>query len=64
MVFGGHGEVDHGLAQGNSAFGRAQALLGERSVVGDLHGARVCQANVFPGHAHRAAGQMFEAGQK
>ena len=62
VAFGSHGQVDDGLAQRQLALGAAQALVGQGGVVGDLHGARVSQANVLPGHAHDAARQVARVG--
>ena len=55
IALGGDRQIDHRLAQRQLAFGAAQALVGQGGVVGDLHGARIGQPYVFPGHEYRYA---------
>ena len=58
IAFGRSRQVQHGLGQGQFAFRAAQALIGVRGIIGHLQGPGVCQANVFPGHAHNAPRQI------
>ncbi|MNY42939.1 hypothetical protein D3C86_1778670 [compost metagenome] len=58
VALGRDRQIDHRLAQRQLALGRTQAFIGQRRVVGDLHGARIGQAYVFPGHAHDAAREI------
>ena len=60
--FGGGGQVEHGLGEGELAFGRTEAFVGVGGFVGDGEGAGVGQADVFPGHADDAAGEVAGVG--
>ena len=59
---GRHGQVDHRLAESQFALRRAEAFVGIGRVVGDLHGTRIGQADILPGHAHDAPGQVARIG--
>ena len=58
IALGRNRQVDHRLRQRQIAFRRTQPLVGGGGIVGDLHRARVGQADVFPRHAHDAARQV------
>mmetsp|Transcript_121880 Transcript_121880/g.339758 ORF Transcript_121880/g.339758 Transcript_121880/m.339758 type:complete len:468 (+) Transcript_121880:133-1536(+) len=55
---GRHRQVNHGLGQGQLAFGGAQALVGLGRVQRDAQRARVGQADVFTRHADQPAGDV------
>ena len=62
IALGSDRQINHRLAQCQLAFGRAQTLVGERGIVGNLHGARIGQADVFPGHTDNPARQILGVG--
>ena len=62
VAFGGASQVNHRLPQSQFAFRRAQSFISTGGIVGNLHGARVGQAYVFPSHAHDASGQIARVG--
>src|SRR5699024_197099 len=55
ITFSRYCQVDYSLTQGQLPLRRAQALIGLSSIIDYLQCARVCQTNVFPGHAHNTS---------
>ena len=56
--FGGHGEVDDGLGEGQVAFGGAEELHGLAGAEAEVEGFGGGEADVFDGHADDAAGEV------
>ncbi len=51
-------QINHGLPQRQLSLGTAQALEGQGSIVGNLHGARIGQTDIFPSHTYDTARQI------
>src|SRR5690606_12251053 len=58
IALGSDGQIDDCLSQGQFAFGAAQPLEGQGSIVSNLHGARIGQTDILPSHANDTTRQI------
>lgn len=62
VALGRDSQINHCLGESQFALRRSQPLERRGGVVGNLHGTRVGQADIFPGHAHDTTGQVTRIG--